>query len=285
MLGTRLGIAHACVFLVLLLGGGCPSATTRQNEKLSRTHYLLGEDYVKKKMPNAAKRELLTSLKLDSENKDAQHLLGVIFFLEGLNKMNIMERERCLKGVAATEQLREANIEFRRCEAHFRASIKLDEGEKKIDSEGLNYLANVALHFKRYDEAIALAKQSLENILYASRDLGLATLGWAYFHKGDKVSAARELRQAIFHNPRSCVGRFRLAKVYHEQKEYDQAIEELKQVVEDKACPIQDAHHLLGLSYMKKRKLELARVQFDMCVKLNPRSCLSEECRRFAKLM
>jgi Tfp pilus assembly protein PilF len=275
----------SCAVLVILLAGGCPTAASNKNVKLSRTHYLLGADYVKKKMPDVAKRELFQALKLDPDNKDAHYLLGVIFFMEGLHKMNLLERVQCLKGAAASEQRREANKEFRRCEKYFKASVRLVENDKKIDSDGLNYLANVALHFKRYDDAIAFAKRSLDNILYTSRDLALATLGWAYFHKGDKVKAAKELRQAIFHNPKSCVGRYRLAKVYYEQKHYDEAIAELKKVVADKQCPIQDAHHLLGLSYMKQRNLELARIQFDTCVKLNPKSCLSEECRRFAKLM
>jgi type IV pilus assembly protein PilF len=286
VLCTRYVTAYIGLLLTLLLAGGCPATFGKDNSKLSRTHYLLGADYVKKKMPNAAKRELFKSLELNKKNRDAHHLLGVIFFLEGVHKLNLLERTQCLKGLAASEQRVEANKEFRRCESHFKNSVKLElEIEKKVDSAGLNYLANVALHFKRFDEAIKLAKQALDNILYSSRDLPLATLGWAYYQKGDKTSAARELRQAIFYNPKSCVGRYRLAEVYYKQKSYDQAVQELKRVVDDKNCPIQDAHHLLGLAYMKKRNLELARIQFDLCVKLNPKSCLSEECRRFVKLM
>ncbi len=286
MLCTRYGKAYIGPLLALLLVGGCPSTYGKDNSKLSRTHYLLGADYIKKKMPNAAKRELFKSLELNDVNRDAHHLLGVIFFLEGVHKLNLLERTQCLRGLAAREQRVEANKEFRRCEKHFKSSVRMEqEQEKKVDSEGLNYLANVALHFKRFDEAIKLAKQSLDNILYSSRDLPLATLGWAYHQKGDEISAARELRQAIFHNPKSCIGRYRLAQVYYNQKRYDQAVQELVRVVNDKKCPIQDAHHLLGLSYMKKRNQELARIQFDKCVKLNPKSCLSEECRRFVKLM
>lgn len=273
----------AVSLLLLVCVGGCPSVTTEKNAKLSRTHYLLGSDYVKKKMPDAAKRELFKAIELDSENKEANQLLGVIYFLEGLQKMNLLERKQCLKGRAASEQRREANKEFRRCEQYFRRSLELEEQkEKKIDSDDLNYLANVALHFKRYDEAISLAKKSLDNILYASRHLALGTLGWAYYHKGNKVAAAKELRQSVFHEPKFCVGRYRLARVYYENKKFDDAIEHLKKVTEDEKCPIQDAHHLLGLAYMKKRDMELARNEFNTCVKLNPKSCLSEECRRLA---
>jgi len=149
----------------------------------------------------------------------------------------------------------------------------------------LNYLANVALHFKRYDEAISLCRRALDNILFTQRQAALGTLGWAYFLKGDLASAARELRQSVFQEPRFCLGRYRLAKVYFQDKAYQKASEELRRVVEDRACPIQEAHELLGLTLLKLHAPEEARAQFEKCSNLNPRSCVSEECRRYAKLM
>jgi Tfp pilus assembly protein PilF len=268
-----------------ILLGACPSNGGQQNSKLAQTHYLLGSDYVKKKMPDAAKRELMRSIELDPENKDAQQLLGVIFFFEGMNKVNILERERCLKGAAASEQRGEANKDFRRCERYLLEAVRLAKKDKKTESDALNYLANVSLHFERYDEAIVRAEQALSNILYTSRHLALGTLGWAYFHKGKLAPAARELRQSIFHQPRFCVGRYRLAKVYYKQEQYTEAHAELQKVIDDKSCPIQEAHHLLGLTLMKLKKPEQAKVEFDTCVKLNPKSCISEECRRYAKLI
>jgi type IV pilus assembly protein PilF len=270
---------------LMSVGATCGTSTPVHNQKLSHTHYLLGDDYLKKKMPDAAKRELVRALELDSGNKEAMTLLGVIFFLEGMQKVNIIDRGRCLRGVAAEEQRKEANEDFRRSEEYFGSAVKLAEKEKKTDSDALNYLANVALHFKRYDESIALSKRALDNILYPSRQMALATLGWAYYSKGDRASAGRELRQAIFHEPRFCVGRYRLAKVYYDDKRFTEAVDELKKVTEDKSCPIQEAYQLLGLSYLKVRDSEHARQQFDQCVKLDPRSCVSEECRHYMKLM
>jgi Tfp pilus assembly protein PilF len=264
---------------------GCNHGRPRTDTKLSHTHFLLGEDYLKKKMPDSAKRELVRALELDADNRDAHNLLGVLFFLEGLQKSNLVDRDQCLKGLAAEEQRNVANEDFRRAEEHLKTAVSLSEKEQRVESEGLNYLANVALHFKRYDEAIALCKKALENILYSTRQFALGTLGWAYYGKGDRIGAARELRQSIFHEPRFCVGRYRLAKVYYDDKTYDKAIEELQKVIEDKSCPIQEAHQLLGLAYLKARQPEQARVQFEHCVKLNPKSCISEECRRYAKLM
>lgn len=269
----------------LSVGVACNHTQTKTDTKLSRTHFMMGEDYLKKKMPDSAKRELVRAIELDPENREAQMLLGVIFFLEGLQKANLVDREQCLKGLAAEEQRKVANDDFRRAEEYLKTAVGLSEKEKRIESEGLNYLANVALHFKRYDESISLCKKALDNILYSARQFALGTLGWAYYGKGDRVGAARELRQAIFHEPKFCVGRYRLAKVYYDDKSYDKVIEELQKVTEDKSCPIQEAHQLLGLAYLKARQPDQARQQFDQCVKLNPKSCISEECRHYAKLM
>jgi type IV pilus assembly protein PilF len=263
----------------------CGTTTPVRDEKLSNTHYLMGDDYLKKKMPDAAKRELVRAVELNPSNKEAVTLLGVIFFLEGMQKVNIIDRGRCLRGVAAEEQRKEANEDFRRSEEYFGSAVKLAEQDKKTDSDSLNYLANVALHFKRYDDSIAFSKKALDNILYSARQMALATLGWAYYNKGDRKSAARELRQAIFHEPRFCVGRYRLAKVYYDDQRFTEAVEELKKVTEDKACPIQEAFQLLGLTYLKVRDSDHARQQFDQCVKLDPQSCVSEECRHYMKLM
>ncbi len=269
----------------LLLVGACPSSVVQRDSRLSHTHFLLGSDYIKKKMPHAAKRELLKALELDPDNEDAHQLLGVIFFIEGVGKVNILERTQCLKGVAAEEQRKEANIEFRRSEKYLLEAVKLAKEDRKEKSDALNYLANISLHFKRYDEAIERSRKALSNILFASRHLALGTMGWAYYNKGDLASAARELRQSIFHEPKFCVGRYRLAKVYYDRKDYDNSIKELSKVTKDKSCPIQEAHHLLGLALMKTKQPEQARTEFELCVKLNPNSCISEECRRYAKLI
>ena len=76
-----------------------------------------------------------------------------------------------------------------------------------------------------------------------------------------------------------------LGKRYFENKEYAKAIEELKQVTEDKSCPIQEAFHLLGLAHLKRREQEQARTQLERCIQLNPKSCIAEECQHLSKLM
>jgi Tfp pilus assembly protein PilF len=255
----------------------------KRNEKLAHTHALLGADYLRKKMPMAAKQELVTALDLDPENPEAHELLGVLNFHEGLQKLNLLDRDQCLKGRAASEQIALANMDFRLAEDHTKKFVNLSEKENKTESNALVYLANIAIHFKRYDEAIALSTRALNNIVFAQRHLALAARGWAYLLKGKKEAAEGDFRQSIYHEPRFCLGRYRLGKAFFEEKDYKQAIDELTKVAEDPNCPIQEASHLLGLSYVRVREIEKAKVEFEHCVKQNPKSCLSEQCERLAK--
>jgi Tfp pilus assembly protein PilF len=104
-------------------------------------------------------------------------------------------------------------------------------------------------------------------------------LGWAYFEKHDFARASKALRQALFEQPKFCVGRYRLAKVYYEQQDWDQAATELEHVTGDKSCPIQEAYHLAGMVALRRDDRDRARQLFARCVELAPHSCLASECK------
>jgi len=270
--------------LLLGSGSGCDlSAQSERDIKLAETHYLLGADYLKNKKPFMAKQELLKSLRFDSDNSDAYHLLGVISFMEGIHKTDLIDRIQCLPPSDAKEQRRVADEDFRRGEQYLKNVVKLAKEDNKTESTTLVYLANIAFHFKRYDEAIKLCNEAMKNSYYASRQLTHGIIGWAYFHLGKLEKAGHALRQAVFHEPKFCVGRYRLAKVYFGQKNYNRAIFELKQIIDDKNCPLQEVPYVMGLAYIKKRELEQARKNFEACVTRNPNSCLAKTCSRLAK--
>jgi type IV pilus assembly protein PilF len=282
LFGFSWGLAFALTSLSACDGN--QSAT--KNAKQSYWHYRIGKDYLKKKQPDAAKNELLKAVELDDENRDAHHLLGVIFFLKGVHAMNHVDRSQCLEGKRAKEQREAANRVFGLAEKSFKRVLELGKKKKsKTNSKVLNYLANIALHFAHYDEAIKLSSRALDNIMYTERQTALGTRGQAYFRKGDLEAASKDLRQAIFHQPKFCVGRFWLAKTYFKSKRFKDAIVELEKVVADKQCPLQEAHQLLGLCYLKDKQPQKARSQFEMCVSKNPNSCVSQECKRYGKLI
>jgi Tfp pilus assembly protein PilF len=164
--------------------------------------------------------------------------------------------------------------QFKKAESHFQKAIEI----KPAFSEALNNLAVVAIHFGRYDEAIALEEKALANIVYREPFAAQGNLGLAYLNKNDFARAGQALRQALFEQPAFCVGRYRLAKVYYEQKEYDRSAEELEKVTGDKACPIQEAFHLAGMVSLRRQDRTKATQMFQRCVQLAPKSCLAREC-------
>lgn len=275
----------ALATLAVSLGSACDPTGVKRNSKLSRSYYLLGRDYLSKKQPELAKTELVKALKHDPDNADAHGLLGTIYFFEGVHATNYIDRRQCIKGDAAKDQQQEANTAFREAEKHLGRVVKTAEKQEKVESNALNFLANIALHFQRYDDAIALCGKALDNIMNRNRYLALGTRGQAYFKKGKLKLAARDLRQSLFHQPKFCLGRYWLAKVYYSRKQYDQAVTELKKVTTDAKCPLQEAFQLLGLCYLKQRKPQEARTLFEQCVARNPKSCISQECTRYAKLI
>lgn len=275
-----------CLAAASMLTLSCAHESKQDRDPgLSMVHYRLGSDYFGKKMPRQAKVELLRALELDETNQRANYLLGVLFFVEGVHAANYIDRAQCLRGTAAEEQRRTVNERLRDAHKYLTKAVELAEQQKQKESEALNYLANIAIHFERYDEAIRMCSSALKNVLYAQQHLALGNRGWARFKKGDLEGAGRDLRQALYHRPDACLAHFRLAKVYFALKEYAKVIDQLARKEGSKDCPIQESFKLLGLAYVKRGQPERARKQFSHCVAMNPRSCVSQECRRYARLL
>jgi Tfp pilus assembly protein PilF len=111
-------------------------------------------------------------------------------------------------------------------------------------------------------------------------------LGWAYFHKKDLQNAWKELYESVARAPSFCVGRYRLAKVHVERGDFDQASDVLAPLVADgKRCPIQEAFLLDGLVQDRRKDSQKAREMFRACADMSPRSCVAEECKRYAQMI
>jgi type IV pilus assembly protein PilF len=253
----------------------CGPAQTRVDPEASQKRYLLGADYFNKGLVQPALEELLKAVELDPNNPDAHNLLGLVWLRKGAEAEELSTRNQCLKGESLTLEKAEADAQFKKAEEQFQKAVQL----KPDFSEARNNLAVVMLHFGRYDDAVSLEEKALSNIVYREPYVANGNLGQAYYEKGDMVRAAKALRQALFEQPKFCVGRYRLAKVYYEQKEWDHAAEEIEQVTGDKACPIQEAYHLAGMVALRRDNRDKARDMFARCVELAPKSCLASECK------
>ncbi len=260
--------------LLSLLASGCGPVVKQMDPEASDKRYLLGADYFSKGMIGPALEELLKAVELNPRNPDAHNLLGLVFLRKAAESDEMSMRAQCLRGEELRLEKETMDAQFKKAEEHFRLSIEI----KPNFSEALNNLAVIAIHFGRYEEAISLEDKALANILYREPYVAQGNLGLAQMNKGDFARAAQALRQALFEQPQFCVGRYRLAKVYYEQKEYDRAAEELEKVTGDKACPIQEAYHLAGMVSLRRQDRAKAGELFGKCVQLAPKSCLAREC-------
>jgi Tfp pilus assembly protein PilF len=259
--------------LLVCIGiGAC--ATVPGDPNASEQRFLLGADYYGKGMINQSLAELLHAIELNPNNYEAQNLLGLIFLRKGAEAEELTSRAQCLRGEVLALEKAAMEESFQKADKYFREALR----EKPDYSEASNNLAVVALHYGRYDEAISLEEKALSNIIYREPHTAQGNLGWAYLKKNDLVRAERALRQALFEQPKFCVGHFRLARVYYEEKELTRAEEELKQVIHEPTCPIQEAFYLAGLIALKKQERAGAKEYFDRCVALAPKSCLAKEC-------
>jgi Tfp pilus assembly protein PilF len=265
----------------LLLDPGCASRPKRDPEQ-SQIRYQLAAGYFRDQRVEAAMEELQKSLQADAENADAYNMLGIIALRQGHDYVAQLETASCLKGKDAESVRGDAQAKFKEAIKSLRKAVELRPGF----SEAWNNLSVAEFQLQSWDAAIEAAQNALKDAAYATPEMARANLGWAYYQKKDIQNAWKELHEAVSRAPGFCVARYRLAKVYVDRGETDQAVDALAPVVSDvKRCPIQEAQLLGGLLNERKRELASARELFQRCVDMAPRSCVADECRRYAQMI
>lgn len=272
---ATLGVAAA-----IAVWPGCASRTTKDSDQ-SQIRYQLAVDNFRSQRIEAALDEIRRALEIDPENADAYDLLGLIALSQGAEYLRQVETSSCLTGSDAEAVRRDAITKFKEAEQHLRKATQL----RPAFAEAWNNLAVAALHLENYDEAKEAALNALKDVAYPSPELARANLGWAAFNKKDLNAAWKELHEAVARAPGFCVGRYRLAKVYVERGRYDEAGEEIDAVVNNPACPIQEAFLLAGMIHQHRKDVPGARGLFDRCVTIAPRACLAHECQRYAGML
>jgi type IV pilus assembly protein PilF len=267
--------------LALLLDPGCASRPKRDPEQ-SQIRYQLAAGYFRDQRVEAAIEELQKSLQADAENADAYNMLGIIALRQGHDYLAQLETASCLRGKDAESVRGDAQAKFKEAIKNLRKAVEL----RPEFAEAWNNLSVAEFQLQSWDAAIEAAQNALKDAAYATPEMARANLGWAYYQKKDIQSAWKELHEAVSRAPGFCVARYRLAKVYVDRGETDQAMDALAPVVSDiRRCPIQEAQLLGGLLNERKRELASARELFQRCIDMAPRSCIADECRRYAKLI
>jgi type IV pilus assembly protein PilF len=263
-----------------LLALACASAPRRDPDQ-SFIRYQLGVEYFKSQRLEAAVEELEKALAADPENADAHNMLGLIALRQGHDYVAQGETSACLSGRDAELVRQDATRRFRQAEEHFRRAVAY----RREFPGAWNNLAVAALQLEEWPAAVTAASEALKDSTYTEPEFARANLGWAYLQMKDTQKAWKELHEAVARAPTFCVARYRLAKVYFERGDMEQAAEQIDPVVEDARCPIQEAFMLGGLVHQRRKGRERARALFNRCADLAPRSCAAAQCRRYAQLI
>lgn len=259
---------------------GC-ATTPKGDPDQSLARYQLGVEYFRTRRIEAAMEELNKAIKADPDNADAWEMLGIIALKQGHDYLAQAEVVSCLSGRDAELVRQDATAKFKEAEGHLRKALAL----RPEFPSAWNNLSVATFQLRDWAGSIEAAGQALKDSTYAQPEMARANLGWAYLQQKETQKAWKELHEAVSRAPRFCVGRYRLAKVYFERGDMEQAAENVDVVVDDPRCPIQEAYQLAGLVHQQRRERDRARALFGKCAELAPRSCIAAECQRYGKLI
>jgi len=267
--------------IALLSASGCATRAKRDPDQ-SQVRYQLAVGYFQNHRVEAAVEELQKAIEADPQNAEAYNMLGLVALKQAYDYGAQAETFSCLRGVDEQSVRSEENAKLREADMNFRKAVEL----RPNFAEAWNSLSAVALLLQAWDKAIEASENALKDPTYDAPMFARANLGWAYYHKKDLQNAWKELHEAVSRMPTFCVGRYRLAKVYLERGEVEQAIDIIEPLVADgKRCPIQEAFLLGGLLQERRKNSEKARDLFHACAEMSPRSCVADECRRYAQMI
>ncbi|MEO8212783.1 MAG: tetratricopeptide repeat protein [Myxococcales bacterium] len=274
-------MATVGIVTALMVEAGCATRAANKDADQAQIRTQLAVDYFRGQRTEASLDEAHKALQIDPENADAYDLLGLIALSQGAEYLRQAETSSCLRGGDAEAVRRDAAGKFKEAEQHLRRATTL----RPTFAEAWNNLAVAALQLESYDEASVAAANALKDVSYPSPELARANLGWAEFHKKNLNGAWKALHEAVARTPGFCVGRYRLAKVYVERGQYEEAAEEVDAVTNNPACPIQEAFLLAGMVHQRRKDSSGARALFDRCVAIAPRACLAGECKRYGEMI
>jgi Tfp pilus assembly protein PilF len=259
---------------ILLPVAGCPRDAV--DEKRSHTRLELAKDFLGRRELDAAELEAKKALGHDPRSAEAEYILGLVGMMRAESNLRVLEVDDCLTGVDAEGLRSELDAFLADADGRFARALEHDPeyGEAWANRGAVaDLLGDPAAAIGHFERALAHPARLL--------NVGVvrANLGWAHFHRDDHVRAAKELRQALQFNPTMCLARYRLGRVYFERKEWNKAAEQFQAVVDDKSCPMQEAHLFLVKTQRALGFAEAADQARATCVELATRSCVAAQCR------
>jgi type IV pilus assembly protein PilF len=158
---------------------------------------------------------------------------------------------------------------------HYKQALKARPGF----SEAKTNLGNAYLSQERYDEAISLYEEALNDMLYPTPYIAQGNIGWALYKKGELEPALQSIKAAVTTNPGFCLGYRNLGVIYEGQGSEAESCRYFGRYRE--ACPEEaDAYMREGACLAKQGKVDDARERFTTCEAKAKTEAMKDDCRR-----
>lgn len=268
----------AAIISVGLIGltTGCPTATPEKDIAKSQTRLDLAKDFLGKRQLEAAETETNRAIALNPNNEEAFNVRGLVSMVRAIDTQRTLEIDSCLTGLDAEATHKDLDKHLAKADADFTQAAKLtpDYGEAWSNRGVVHSL------LEDYVAAATYLTTALENpFRLVNPALTRAHLGWAMFHQGKLVEAAKELRQVLQFQANMCVATYRLGRVYFAREEWEKAAESFETASNDTSCGSQEASLYLMKTRMQQGLVDDARRARDACLKISPQSCIASQCR------
>lgn len=254
----RLPAMTALAAALATAGCGPSRAEVKERHDQADYHYQLAFGYlfdpnVGVRDAEMALQEALKAIETDPDHAEAHFLYALI----------LMGRDRNLEAVE-----------------HYQRAIAL----KPDFFFAQNNLAATYLAMERWDDAIAVLEPLVANAHFTTPGNGYNNLGWAWYKKGDRTQARKNLVRAIQLAPKLCPAYNNYALVLIDEDNFEKAKENLNEAI--RRCPsYAEPYFHLGRIQLKEAQSPLAAQSFRKCVDLSGESPLADRCARQLKLL
>jgi Tfp pilus assembly protein PilF len=243
------GALSLLIIGLLSLTVACRRVPSEKEQQGAQIHHDLGVQALQAGDVQAAYKEFNAALELDPGFAEAHNAIGLLLHVSFNRHSDAI--------------------------AHFKRALEI----RPAFSEAKANLANVYLDEGRYQEAIQLYREVLNDMLYPTPYIAQGNLGWALYKSGDPKRAVGEIEAAVTTNPKFCLGYKNLGIIHEERGNMDEACRQFgryRQACIDTA----DAYYREGMCLTKLGQREAARKDFSACQLKAQSDLVRENCRK-----
>lgn len=240
--------ARLFAVLVGIAASSCRHTPTEKEQQGAEIHYNLGVNAQQAGDMRGALAEFETALNLDPSFPEAHNALGLL-----LNN-----------AFGKTEEAIN----------HFHRALELRPGfsEAKVN------LGVVLSQKGRYDEAIKLFEEALNDMRYPTPYFAEGNLGWALYKRGDSKLAIDHIKAAVTIEPKFCQGYRNLGIIEAEAGNVEAACRYFANYREN--CPeMAEAYYREGTCLAKMGQREAAKQALITCQSKSANPALKADCR------